>query len=58
LPRVRAAFAVVPGLDRVSAPLHGLFNFYRAHEQAKVQHQMIVAWVEGGPVRRGDRSEA
>jgi hypothetical protein len=57
LPRVRAAFAFVPGLDRVSAPLHGLFNFYRAHEQAKVQHQMI-AWVEGGPVGRGYRSEA
>lgn len=39
--------AFVSGLDRVSAPLHDLLNFYRAYEQAKVQHQMIVAWVEG-----------
>ena len=41
--------AFVSGLDRVSAPLHDLLNFYRAYEQAKVQHQMIVEWVEGEP---------
>ena len=41
--------AFVSGLDRVSAPLHDLLNFYRTYEQAKVQHQMIVAWVEGEP---------
>lgn len=41
--------AFVSGLDRVSAPLHDLLNFYRVYEQAKVQHQMIVKWVEGEP---------
>jgi ABC-type bacteriocin/lantibiotic exporter with double-glycine peptidase domain len=39
--------AFVSGLERISSPLHDLLNFYRAYEQAKVQHQMIVAWVEG-----------
>lgn len=39
--------AFVSGLDRVSGPLHDLLNFYRVYEQAKVQHQMIVEWVEG-----------
>jgi ABC-type bacteriocin/lantibiotic exporter with double-glycine peptidase domain len=39
--------AFVSGFDRISGPMHDLFNFYRAYEQAKVQHQMIVKWVEG-----------
>ncbi len=38
--------AFVSGLERISGPLHDLLNFYRAYEQAKVQHQMIVEWVE------------
>jgi ABC-type bacteriocin/lantibiotic exporter with double-glycine peptidase domain len=42
--------AFVSGLERVSSPLHDLLNFYRAYEQAKVQHQMIVEWVEGEQV--------
>jgi ABC-type bacteriocin/lantibiotic exporter with double-glycine peptidase domain len=41
--------AFVSGLERVSSPLHDLLNFYRAYEQAKVQHQMIVEWVEEEP---------
>jgi ABC-type bacteriocin/lantibiotic exporter with double-glycine peptidase domain len=39
--------AFVSGLERISTPLHDLLNFYRVYEQAKVQHQMIVAWFEG-----------
>ena len=42
--------AFVSGLDRISSPLHDLLNFYRAYEQAKVQHQMIVEWIEGDSV--------
>jgi ABC-type bacteriocin/lantibiotic exporter with double-glycine peptidase domain len=38
--------AFVSGLERVSSPMHDLLNFYRAYEQAKVQHQMIVEWIE------------
>jgi ABC-type bacteriocin/lantibiotic exporter with double-glycine peptidase domain len=41
--------AFVSGFDRISGPMHDLFNFYRAYEQAKVQHQMIVKWIEGDP---------
>jgi ABC-type bacteriocin/lantibiotic exporter with double-glycine peptidase domain len=44
--------AFVSGLERISGPLHDLLNFYRAYEQAKVQHQMIVEWVEGDSVVR------
>ena len=44
---VGTVVAFVSGLERVSSPLHDLLNFYRAYEQAKVQHQMIVDWVEG-----------
>jgi ABC-type bacteriocin/lantibiotic exporter with double-glycine peptidase domain len=39
--------AFVSGFERISSPLHDLLNFYREYEQAKVQHQMIVQWVEG-----------
>jgi ABC-type bacteriocin/lantibiotic exporter with double-glycine peptidase domain len=39
--------AFVSGFQRISDPLHDLLNFYREYEQAKVQHQMIVKWVEG-----------
>lgn len=38
--------AFVSGFERISSPLHDLLNFYREYEQAKVQHQMIVKWVE------------
>ena len=41
--------AFVSGFERISSPLHDLLNFYREYEQAKVQHQMIVKWVEGEP---------
>lgn len=39
--------AFVSGFERLSGPLRDLLNFYREYEQAKVQHQMIVQWVEG-----------
>jgi len=39
--------AFVSGFERISGPLHDLLNFYREYEQAKVQLQMIVKWVEG-----------
>jgi ABC-type bacteriocin/lantibiotic exporter with double-glycine peptidase domain len=39
--------AFVSGFERISGPLHDLLNFYREYEQAKVQLQMIVEWVEG-----------
>lgn len=39
--------AFVSGFERISGPLHDLLNFYREYQQAKVQHQMIVQWVEG-----------
>ena len=38
--------AFVSGFDRIASPLHDLLNFYREYQQAKVQHQMIVKWVE------------
>ena len=50
--------AFVSGLERVSAPLHDLLNFYRAYEQASVQHQMIVAWAHGEPQPRGRTADA
>ncbi len=39
--------AFVSGFERISGPLRDLLNFYREYEQAKVQLQMIVKWVEG-----------
>ena len=39
--------AFVSGFERISGPLHDLLNFYREYEQAKVQLEMIVKWVEG-----------
>jgi ABC-type bacteriocin/lantibiotic exporter with double-glycine peptidase domain len=39
--------AFVSGFDRISGPLRDLLNFYREYEQAKVQLQMIVKWVDG-----------
>lgn len=39
--------AFVSGFDRISGPTRDLFNFYRAYEQAKVQHQIIVKWIVG-----------
>ena len=44
---IGVVIAFVSGFDRISSPLHDLLNFYREYEQAKVQHQMIVEWVEG-----------
>ena len=41
--------AFVSGFERISSPLRDLLNFYREYEQAKVQLQMIVKWVEGKP---------
>lgn len=38
--------AFVAGFERISSPLHDLLNFYREYEQAKVQLQMIVEWVD------------
>ena len=42
--------AFVSGFERISGPLRDLLNFYREYEQAKVQLQMIVKWVEGKQV--------
>lgn len=39
--------AFISGLERLSTPLRDLLNFYREYQQAKVQYQMIVRWVEG-----------
>jgi ABC-type bacteriocin/lantibiotic exporter with double-glycine peptidase domain len=39
--------AFVSGFERISGPLRDLLNFYREYEQAKVQLQMIVKWVDG-----------
>ena len=39
--------AFVSEFHRISGPLRDLLNFYREYEQAKVQLQMIVKWVDG-----------
>jgi ABC-type bacteriocin/lantibiotic exporter with double-glycine peptidase domain len=44
--------AFVSGFERISSPSHDLLNFYREYQQAKVQLQMIVQWVEGKPAAR------
>ncbi len=38
--------AFISGLERLSSPLRDLLNFYREYQQAKVQYEMIVQWVE------------
>lgn len=38
--------AFISGLERLSSPLRDLLNFYREFQQAKVQYEMIVRWVE------------
>lgn len=39
--------AFISGLERLSNPMRDLLNFYREYQQAKVQYEMIVKWVEG-----------
>lgn len=39
--------AFISGLERLSSPLRDLLNFYREFQQANVQYEMIVKWVEG-----------
>ncbi len=39
--------AFVSGFERISNPLRDLLDFYRQYQQARVQHRMIVQWVEG-----------
>lgn len=38
--------AFISGLERLSNPLRDLLNFYREFQQAKVQYEMIVKWVD------------
>lgn len=38
--------AFVSGFERLSGPLRDLLNFYREAQQAKVQHGLILRWVE------------
>lgn len=38
--------AFISGLERLSSPLRDLLNFYREYQQANVQYEMIVRWVE------------
>jgi ABC-type bacteriocin/lantibiotic exporter with double-glycine peptidase domain len=45
--------AFVSGFERISSPLRDLLNFYREYEQAKVQLQMIVKWVDAGQAANG-----
>ena len=39
--------AFVSGFDRISSPLRDLLDFYRAYQQATVQHRLIVTWAAG-----------
>lgn len=43
---IGVVLAFVSGFERLSNPLRDLLNFYRDYEQAMVQHQMILGWVE------------
>jgi ABC-type bacteriocin/lantibiotic exporter with double-glycine peptidase domain len=43
--------AFISGLERLSNPMRDLLNFYREYQQAKVQYEMIVKWVEARPDR-------
>ena len=40
--------AFITGFERVSNPVRELITFYRATQQARVQHDMIADWVSEG----------
>ena len=47
---VGVVVAFLTAFERVAAPLRELIAFYRASEQAKVQHRMIASWMCGKPL--------
>ncbi len=47
---IGVVLAFVSGFERLSNPVRDLLGFYRDYQQARVQHLMIVRWLEGaGP---------
>lgn len=48
---VGVVVAFVSAFQRLSAPLRQLLTFYRAWQQARVQHDLVAGWMSGGPAR-------
>lgn len=51
--------AFISGFDKLSSPVRELIGFYRRAEQARVQHDMIAAWMCDDPswLERGQEAE-